>query len=973
MKIEKRKVYGTIIGITLFVVFILGITYAVFQWVSGTSNDTNLKLTVNKDLEKLIIYKQGDSILSTSNQTLEASETYSGGISTVIEFYKKPTNKTIYGRINMEILNMLSSTDTTDANIKKTDTIKWAITTYTITNATEVLLNEGTFNGKNINDKFPLHQDFELTTTRTFFKIYLWFDLNAVDEEKSVSGELLSTEISAEATDMMSVYEIPAKVTLEKLGLTANTNTPDFSKTSCSSGCGESTVGLYKTEDDFGDTYYFRGNVENNYVYFANKYWRIIRINGDGSVRMIYAGTSAHENGYDDSGTKDTSIGTSAFNSSNSDNAYVGYMYGTASSSTYSSTHANTNDSTIKTAIDTWYNNNIKNTIYEQYVVDTIYCNDREVQTLDSSYTGDGSGTTITAYKARERNYANKTPSLKCNQVNDRFTVNSKVSEVTSNGKLTNPIALITADEVAYAGGTWNTGNSKYYLYTKDYYWTMSSSYFNGSNAFELGVVGTGGLSSGYVNNSLSIRPVISISPNDLVGSGTMYDPYKIAEPKPNTPDLVDGLIPITYNESTSAWVKADSTNTDNSWYNYDNKSWANAVLVSSTNRSTYQNADPGTVIAESDILAHYVWIPRFKYKVWNINKVIGTDSYNARTTGIDIVFENEKASTGTIDCTYSYAAPSSSAGSSNETCNGSNGDYYTHPAFTFGSDNLRGFWIGKYELSSESPGSDNGGGTSNTLTPRILPNVVSWRYNTVSNFNTVVQNMQVSSNIYGLNTSRTNTDSHQITNMEWGAVTYLTNSKYGRCTGDSCTEVSVNNCSSYITGIGADSVSAVESSTTCTIATNKYNGDKGVLASTTGNVTGVYDMSGGAWEYVMGNASGASGSFTFASSNSGFVSSWYTTSTEKYLTPYAYGDNNSDQSAYNRARLGDASGETVSSAGRSWNNDLGYFYYSTNRSWLSRGGTYSNGANAGIFYFNRSYGGMDAAGSSRAVLVSLK
>ena len=148
MIVEKRKVYGTIIGVTLFVLFILGITYAIFQWTSGTNNNTNVKLTVSKDLENLIIYKQGNSILETAGQTLEASENYSGGISATIEFYKKPTTKVIYGRINMEILNMLSASNTTDANIKKTDTIKWAITTWTSSNTTETLLNEGTFNGK---------------------------------------------------------------------------------------------------------------------------------------------------------------------------------------------------------------------------------------------------------------------------------------------------------------------------------------------------------------------------------------------------------------------------------------------------------------------------------------------------------------------------------------------------------------------------------------------------------------------------------------------------------------------------------------------------------------------------------------------------------------------------------------------------------------------------------------------------------
>ncbi len=427
-----------------------------------------------------------------------------------------------------------------------------------------------------------------------------------------------------------------------------------------------------------------------------------------------------------------------------------------------------------------------------------------------------------------------------------------------------------------------------------------------------------------------------------------------------NYPDLVEGLIPVVYNESTSNWVKAD-TETSKAWYDYDNKKWANAVLVTDTNRATYQSATPGTTISESDILAFYVWIPRYKYKVWNKDKVIGTDSYNARTTGIDIIFEDKKESTGTIKCNYDFTVTDGNGLS--EKCTGSNRDYYTHPAFTFGSDNIRGFWMGKFELT----------GSSSQLT--ILPNVSSLRSQTVNDFNTMIQNMQVSSNIYGLSTSRTNTDSHMITNYEWGAVSYLTNSKYGRCTSGSCTEVTINNCSSYITGIGADSVSASSSSTTCTTDSNKYNGTKGVLASTTGNITGVYDMSGGAFKYVMGNMSSASGSYTFNPSSSGFASGWYTTSTAKYVTTYAYDAYNyNNQTAYNKGRLGDATGEVVLSStsdSGGWYSDYQLFPASS-EPWFLRGGTSDGGANAGVFGFFFDKGNGGPRGSSRAVLVSV-
>ena len=207
------------------------------------------------------------------------------------------------------------------------------------------------------------------------------------------------------------------------------------------------------------------------------------------------------------------------------------------------------------------------------------------------------------------------------------------------------------------------------------------------------------------------------------------------------------------------------------------------------------------------------------------------------------------------------------------------------------------------------------------------------------------------------------------ITNYEWGAVAYLTNSKYGRCTNGSCTEVTTNNCESYITGIGANSISAVGSSSTCTNATNKYNGTKGVLASTTGNITGVYDMSGGAYENTTGNMSYQSGRYTFFPS-SNFSETWYTTSTAKYLTPYAYGESGSDQTAYNRSRLGDATGEVAVGGGLGWHSDFAYFLSSNSNPWFIRGGEIEFGGNNGVFSSGGTDGYASSRVSTRAILV---
>ena len=436
-----------------------------------------------------------------------------------------------------------------------------------------------------------------------------------------------------------------------------------------------------------------------------------------------------------------------------------------------------------------------------------------------------------------------------------------------------------------------------------------------------------------------------------------------------NVPKLAENMIPVMYYNGN--WVKADSSNTNATykWYDYTNKQWANAVLVSSTNRTTYVNASAGTVIPESEVLAYYVWIPRYKYKVWNINKVMGTDSYNAQTTGIDIIFEDGTESTGKITCSnYNFSVAEGNGLS--ETCSGSNGQYYTHPAFTFGDKEVEGIWIGKFDLSSSSQTSNYGGGTTTNLTARIKPNINSWRYNLPTNFYLVIKNMQKNGNEYGLSTDTNKVDSHMLKSLEWGAMAYLTHSDYGRCNGSSCTEVGINNyyngrssSMKLITGCGA--VSGSSQSTNC----NVYNTSLGMNASTTGNIYGIYDTNGGAWEYIMGNMSSTSGMYIYYPSNGGNNFN-YNESTKKYVDTYANGSTYRDQTAYNRSRLGDATGEIVtSSAGYGWYNDYAYILTSS-LSWLQRGGGYNNGDRAGLFYFYPYDGAVSINVSSRASLI---
>ena len=252
-------------------------------------------------------------------------------------------------------------------------------------------------------------------------------------------------------------------------------------------------------------------------------YWRIIRTNADGSVRLLYHGTSTT--------ATEAYIGTSEFNTKFSNSMYVGYMYGTSGSQ--ESNRTNTNNSTIKTAIDNWYASNM--TSYTKYLSTTaVYCNDREV----------GSGTysaTVSEfyYAAHTRLNSNKTPTYDCTNDNDKFTADAS----TGNGKLTYPIALMTADEIAYAGGVKETNAPMWYYTNSSFesstgikeWWSLSPGSWLGGGAYSWTVFGSaapGVLNYGNVRNSLGVRPAVSLNSciKYSTGNGTSETPYEIVE-----------------------------------------------------------------------------------------------------------------------------------------------------------------------------------------------------------------------------------------------------------------------------------------------------------------------------------------------------------------------------------------------------------------------------------------------------------
>ncbi len=375
-----------------------------------------------------------------------------------------------------------------------------------------------------------------------------------------------------------------------------------------------------------------------------------------------------------------------------------------------------------------------------------------------------------------------------------------------------------------------------------------------------------------------------------------------------NSPELLNNMIPVYYDGSN--WIYADIYK---EWYNYDAKEWANAVVLNSG-----VSKKIGDTIAEDEIALWYVWIPRYKYQLFNANN----GSINEQEIAIE--FERGTVSTGTVSCTDSV----SGSGDSSEICtNAENGNWYTHPSFTFGSQELRGFWVGKFEVS----------GSTDKI--EIKPNVSSLRNQTVSSFFTAIQNIR---KIYNLNA-----DSHMMKNMEWGAVAYLSHSKYGTCIDGSCVEVAINSNSSYYTGGGTANV-------------YKTN----VAQSTTGNIYGVYDMSGGTYEYVMANMVNSSGIFYSSGARFSEVPD------KKYYNSYTY--DSSSYTTHGRGKLGDATKENLKSFGNyagGWYSDYSSLPYSST-SWIVRGGNYNNASNSGLFCFNIYNGDAKLNASTRAILV---
>ncbi len=480
-----------------------------------------------------------------------------------------------------------------------------------------------------------------------------------------------------------------------------------------------------------------------------------------------------------------------------------------------------------------------------------------------------------------------------------------------------------------------------------------------------------------------------------------------LPETEPNEPILASGMIPVIYDEEQESWVKADTTNT---WYDYSNQMWANAVTVTEENRSTYMSSEAGTAISTDDINTMWVWIPRYSYAIkapygkstqkcselgeitadspascrrveypqelreeaLNVCKMLDSsieteeeclafeqsqgESFTTFEEVIDyyisygVIQEDTRkvietypnnivsvslALPGAIDIQFISKNQKDIGTGSYDECAS---NWVTPEGFTFGDEELSGLWVGKFETtgSMSAACADENCTTANLS---IKPNLTSLRNQSVSSFFYASRSMQNTANAkkYGFDILGTGTmDVHMGKNTEWGIVAMLSQSKYGKYGNSSYSgadkEVAINNCSNYVTGIGGDSVSAEASTSTCT--TNTYETEKGQAASTTGTIYGVYDMSGGSIEYVMGNYNNTTGS-------SGFIS----------FPDSKYYDLYTSDTASIGYKAGDATYETSG-----WYSDRAYFVDSS-YPWFYWSGLYYDGTSAGIFYRNTSTG----------------
>lgn len=542
-----------IIGIMLLILSLSGSAYAYFSATAVAENSISGTAAGGADLDLDVVKIStgaNSDLIPLDNTTDMLTKAVIGYNNDSKENNKRCIDKngyTVCQVYKITITNNSSIPVTLNGGVTLSGTNTPNIECAVMDNINTVTNNKSCKGNKTLANKVTLNG----SASKDYYIIVYIKNINGVQTDSGGFNGTIFFNVNGDKIET-SFEDNQALNTLTNLGLSVDTtHTPNFNTVSGNSGVkmdantgdtlatgqGDNTNGIYEAEDDLGKSYYFRGNIENNYVSFAGFTWRIIRINGDGTIRMILDGLIVGDYG---------NAVTSAYNTNYNDNAYVGYMYGTTGSSTYNETHANANNSTIKGVIDSWYSTNLSS--YSEYIADAIYCNDRKVVTnieftvQDTTYTFNGNGTGVnqTAYANLQRNHlGNASPTLKCTQKNDRFTVNDEIG----NEALTYPIGLITTDEVIMAGGSavnysdfTAIMNENYYLYTDYWFWSMTPFvYVNPDNSAGGGdalvdvVYGGFALDGYFVYSDYAVRPVVSLKSDAISeGSGTSSSPFLV-------------------------------------------------------------------------------------------------------------------------------------------------------------------------------------------------------------------------------------------------------------------------------------------------------------------------------------------------------------------------------------------------------------------------------------------------------------
>ena len=562
-QVIKKQTQIIALSVFVMVIGILGVSYALFMKVDQSEEQT---VQSGSLIMQLSAY-DGSTVITDNNTPIDDNE---GLLSKGYSF-------SVTNNGTLPITYYIALYDNPDDT--STNKVNYNYIKVSLDNGTPFTL--GSITTKDSAGRYILKQDISLAPDKyDTHNIKIWLDEDTPESEigKTISLKIYAYGEVCEDGECNGGTLPPVKKIISQLDTTGKCPTVNEDGSVSVTGV-EATDGyLCKAKDAYGDSYYYRGNVTNNYVKFADKYWRIVRINGDGTVRVIYDGTSAHANGESSSdrqigesefyyspddenpspdnayvgymygqkgastytathangeSSEDRQIGTSAFNSSYKDNAYVGYMYGQTGASTYTAAHANTNDSTIKAYIDNWYKTNIVGTTNEQYLVDNVFCNDRSISSdkPTSSYSNLGYGWRATAYRWYYGPWSsggyNSSMRLMCPQKNDAFTVSDTTN---GNGALTYPVGLLSTDEIVLAGG-WDAANSGYYLYSGQYWWASSPFVFYSRRA-DVRYVYSNGYADSYnfVNDGNGVRPVFNLKAEVLAqGSGTAEDPYRIS------------------------------------------------------------------------------------------------------------------------------------------------------------------------------------------------------------------------------------------------------------------------------------------------------------------------------------------------------------------------------------------------------------------------------------------------------------